>query len=282
MPEIVAPKWADYLVFALPPLSYNGGILPSTAVFDLEHQPTTFDVLPWLSIAKTMGAEKVHLVFDGKIQNWKYSTAEAFKRLGNITIPAIELMGLPWTIGAKKPGFTVGYHFGHLNEAFKTKGKIEKLPLIKSEDSGYVTVTLRDTIRNKSRDSNRDEWNKVISWLEEKGERVIVLDDGDAYGYTLTLKKRWSIYSNAKMNLGVNSGPMSMCAISDAPYMIFRCFIDNQEGREMENFRAKGGFPKGSQMLFKNDAQEMIYEEDTFENITRAYERVFEKQRIAA
>jgi len=94
MPEIVAPKWADYLVFALPPLSYNGGILPSTAVFDLEHQPTTFDVLPWLSIAKTMGAEKVHLVFDGKIQNWKYSTAEAFKStsIGTAVRTAVRLL----------------------------------------------------------------------------------------------------------------------------------------------------------------------------------------------
>ena len=271
-PRTVAPEWSQYLTFAWPPLAWDGRPLPEVAVYDLEHQPTTYDFICWLVIVKTLGAKHVHFVYEGKIQDWKYSAAQAWKRFGNVIVPLAEMMGLPFTVGPKRYGFTVAYRWGHVESLYKTLGRIEKLPLV-GEAHGHVTVTLRDTIKFQWKNSNRQAWERFAKHLEASGEKVIFLDDSDATGVILEARKRMELYSGAKVNLGGSGGPMSMCLFSEAPYLVMNLLPDDPQSMELAIEFMGHGFPPGSQFSFRNDRQLLSWEPDYYENIVKEYGR---------
>lgn len=283
----LAPKWVQNTIYAWPPLSpLAGSVLPDVAVYDLEHQPTTFDFVPWCAMARSMGAKSVRFINNDKIQDWKYSTEIATGRLLNILIPVAELFGLEWSIGDRCTGFTVGHHYGHVVKYHQHHGV--KLLDADGDPDGHVTVTIRDSIRNKFRDSDRREWNKVISWLENHGERVVVIEDGEASNTVMGVDNRFKLYSAAKMNLGVSNGPMSLCHFSRIPYLMFKMIpecsdpVDMMLASEMRAQLIRGGFPPESQLPFRASQQELVWKMDTFDHITRAYGRIIEQRNAVA
>jgi hypothetical protein len=267
------PNWARHLIFAWPELGEQVKELPTTAIYNLADQPTTYDFVAWACMAKTLGAKHVHFVYTGEIQDWKYSTSTAWRRFGNIVLPICEMI-MPWTLGDRHIGFTVGHHLGQAEALYKKKGRIEKLPLIEGE-KGYVTITIRESIRNKHRDSNRPEWDKFANWMERNGEKVVVIEDGER-DWIMSVPKRMRLYSNAHMNFGVNTGPMMLCAFSDAPYTIVKMIAEGD--KQMEKHLTDGEFPRGSQLSFANANQRILWESDTCENLIRSYAQ----QRMAA
>lgn len=266
------PEWASYLTFAWPPLKWDGGYLPETAVYDLEHQPTTYDFVCWLVLVKTLGAKHVHFAYEGKIQDWKYPASQAWKRFGNILVPLCEMFDLPFTVGKRVKGFTCGYRWGHVESLYKRLGQIEKLPSTHFEKKGHITITIRDTIKFKWKDSNREAWLRFAEYLENGGEQVIVLDDSDSTGMILEPQKRLELYASAKMNLGGSGGPMSLCLFSECPYLVLNLVPDNEENKAgiIEDFRSQG-FPVGSQFSFRNKDQLLNWNPDSYENIMKAY-----------
>ena len=265
MHGLPAPNWARHLIFAWPRLGPQVKVLPEVAIYDLANQPTTYDFVAWICIVKTLGAKRVHFMSSDQIETWKYPAGVAWRRFANIILPLCDMM-LPWSIGEKKPGFTVGYHIGQAEALYEEKGFIEKIPLIPGDD-GYVTITIRESIRNKHRDSNRPEWDKFASWLERNGERVVFIEDGETRDYLISLEKRMQLYSNARMNFGVNTGPMWLCAFSEAPYTIINMAPEEISAQHLAN----GCFPPGSQFSFANINQRILWEPDTCENLIRSY-----------
>jgi hypothetical protein len=237
------------------------------AYYDLSVYPTTFDIATWIVMVKTMGANHVRFVFDGKMASWKYPEEIAWRRFTNILIPMCSLAGMSWKIEKTRAGFTTGYHVGKLNPLYKTHGHISKLKAVTdSKKRGYITITLRDSIRNKWRDSNKEAWEKIRRDLERKGREVVVIKDKE---YSpLDLRKRMELYQFADMNLGVSCGPITLCYLSESPYRSFNL----TPTLEMELFLAKGGFPKGSQFDFRNEKQKIVWEPDSYEVISRELE----------
>lgn len=278
-PASLAPAWSHYLTFAWPPFTYRGEApLPDVAVYDLEHQPTTFNFVPWCLMVKNLGAKEVRFAYEGKIQDWKYSPSVAWRRFANILIPTCELFGLPWSIGNRCPGFTVGYELGHVQELYRALPAWQKLKLT-DEPRGHVTVTIRDSIRNKFRDSNMREWERVIAQIE-KTEKVVVLEDSETLGGVLSIEKRMRLYSGAKMNLHVNNGPMGLCYASDAPYLAFMNFGESQEGKNLVDYMVATAFPPGSQLDFRTPKQAFVWADDTFDTIMAAYVDVMGSQPV--
>lgn len=254
------------------------------AIYDLTKQPTTFDFSSWACYARTCGATQVHFIIDGPIAQWKYPADIAWKRFANILIPLCKLAGLEYTVGGRIEGKSYTYLAGHLNTLYKQIGRIEKLKATQvPARSGFVTITLRDSFRNRFRNSNADAWEKFGKWLEGSNVDVEVLPECE--NAPIDLEYRMGLYTAASMNLGVGNGPMSLCVFSEAPYLLLNLCPD--PGGEKVQYDQKKlleaqGFPPGSQFAFKNDRQLMVYEPDTFENIVRAYEAMQERKQAAA
>jgi hypothetical protein len=241
--------------------------IKSEAYYDLSVYPTTYDMAAWCVLVKTMGANHVRFVYDGKIASWKYPEEIAWRRFTNILIPMCSLAGMSWKIEKTRQGFTAGYHVGQVNALYKQRGHIAKLQAVTdTKKRGYITITLRQSIRNKWRDSDIKAWERVKVDLERKGREVIVIKDREFS--PLDLRKRMELYQFADMNLGVSSGPITLCYLSDAPYLSFNLTPTG----EMEEFLARGGFPKGSQFAFRNENQKIVWEPDTYEVISRELE----------
>jgi hypothetical protein len=280
-PDAHAPEWAKDLTYAWPPFGWDGKEpLPEVAVWDLANQPTTYDFLCWLMIVKTLGAKRVHFAYYGTIQDWKYPKAEAWKRFGNILVPLCEMMGLPFDVGPKRHGFTTSYRWGHVEKLYRFMQRIEKLPLPKVTHGNYITVTLRETIKFKYKDSPRAAWDTAVKALEDCGEKVIVLDDSDATGSILTPQKRLEIYAGAKLNMG-SGGPMSLCLFSEAPYLVTNLFPRGWEKLMREEF-AQADFDIGSQFSFRNSRQMLSWDADTPQSIMAAYRHYWEQQEEVA
>src|SRR5678816_2645982 len=256
----------------------------SQAIYDLSKHPTTFDFAPWVCYARTCGAGKVHFIVDGPIAQWKYPADIAWKRFGNILIPLCKIGGLEYSVGARIEGRNFTYSAGHLNTLYKQIGRIVKLknPEVHPAQS-YVTVTLRESFRNRFRNSNVPEWRKFIKYLETKNVNVEVFPECE--NAPIDLEYRMGVYSGATMNFGVGYGPLALCVFSEAPYLLLNLCPDPGDEKvqyDQKKLLEKQGFPEGSQFAFKNDRQLMVYEPDSFENIVRALEAMQERKKEAA
>lgn len=244
------------------------------AIYDLTRYPTTYDFAAWACVAKTHGVETVHFIIDGPIAHWKYSEDIAWKRWATILLPICRLAGITYSVGGRIPGPEFNYMSGYVNQMYLQTGKLEKLkPTIKTDHTGYVTITLRESFRNVHRNSNVPAWMAFKAYLEAKGMEVVVLPESE--NAPMNLEHRMALYCGAWMNLGVAQGPMALCVFSEAPYITLNQNPKDPTGTaqyDMDKLLIKTGFPPGSQYAFRNERQILIWEPDTFENIVRAYE----------
>lgn len=249
--------------------------MPKVAVYDLGTMPTTFDFAVYAVMAKTLEYDSIHFALSG-MANWKYPAEIGWRRWANICIPLCKLAGIKFTVGAKNDvlGDVLGYATGHIEQLYKKTGRIEKLkPVYEHPKKGYVTVTMRESFRNKWRDSNRKEWAKVGEYLMRRGEEVMILEECEMQ--PLALEERLAVYSNAKMNLAVGNGPMVLCWLSEAPYLTFQLPRGPEEDRRnlIEQW-SRLKFPIGSQLSFRNSMQEIVWGPDDFDVIKERYEKL--------
>ena len=236
--------------------------------------PTTFDFAVYACIAKTLQYAEIRFI--PGMTEWKYPAEIGWKRWANICIPLCKLAGIPFSVGTKLPGDTLGYATGHVEALFRKHGKVAKLkPTLELPKSGYVTITMRESFRNKWRDSNRPEWAKVAEYLAKRGEEVIVLEECERT--PLDLEERMAIYCQAKMNLSVGNGPMVLCWLSEAPYLSFQMPKPvgfEKEYAQLEEQWTRLGFPVGSQLSFRGPMQEIVWGPDDFDLIKEKYEQL--------
>ena len=246
----------------------------TTALYDLGKHPTTFDFAAWAVIARTHGADHVQFIYEGHIADWKYPQHTAWKRFGNIILPICTLAGLKFSVGRRIEGLHLPYLIGDVETMYKKLGRVELLkPVALPTQSGYVTVTLRESFRTRYRNSNIPAWQQFVEYVERRGKEVIVLPECEQS--PIDLIHRMTLYAGADMNLGVNNGPMTLCLYSAAPYIMLNMMPVNNTGEktyDMERLLRGCGFPPGSQFSFRTDKQQIVWEPDTFDNIVRAYE----------
>lgn len=99
----------------------------------------------------------------------------------------------------------------------------------------YITITLRDAEYWPQRNSNTQAWRDVALWLQEKGIAPLVIPDTNGKpleGFqnvpqaAFDIDLRLALYEGAIVNLGVANGPLCLCALSDAPYLMFKPVAD--------------------------------------------------------
>jgi hypothetical protein len=220
------------------------------AYYNLARQTVTYNFVTWLVHAKTLGATEV--VFDDSqgIGDWKFSPPTAKQMFENVVLPACELWEMPYSFGTKGD-ITPSYLDKYLIETYHKVGRIAKPKLLPG--SVRYTVTIRDSIRNKHRDSNREAWE---DFAKEIGAVVIE----DAYKVPLSLKERFALY-NSEMNFFCSNGPGALCFYSDLPYVFFSPPSADDTVHEV-----------GFQYPWRNKNQIRVWAEDTPRNIRRAFE----------
>jgi len=252
------------------------------ALYDLAEMPTTFDFATWCVIAKTLGANHVRFIYEGNIATWKYPEHTAWRRFANILIPLCRLAGMTYSMGAKVEGRTCPYMTGDTIKLFNSKGHIEKLKSVIQPPKGqYTTITLRDSFRNRYRNSNVEAWGKFKVYLESIGKRVIVIPECE--DDPVDIVERMALYAGAEMNLGANCGPMQLCLLSDAPYIVLNICPKNdtdEKTYDMERLLKDSGY-WNVQFPFHNSRQLLVWEPDSYENIIKSYEAMTQ-ERVAA
>ena len=252
--------------------------MSKVVLYDLSVLPTTFDFACTAVIAKTLGYEEIRFIVDKPMATWKYPADIGWRRWANILTPLCRLADLTFSVGCSHnaEGDVLGYTTGHVIQTYIKTGRLAKLKLIPMTENGYVSITMRKSFRNEWRNSNLPEWGKIIKWLEERGEKVVVLEESEHQ--PMSLEYRMAIYSNAKMNLAVGNGPMVMCWLSEAPYLSFQ--LPKPKGHDPQYDSLvrqwmKMGFPVGSQLPWKTEKQEIVWGPDDFEAVTSYYNKHF-------
>lgn len=251
------------------------------ALYDLGKYPTTFDFAAWVVIAKSHGAKHVQFVYEGHIATWKYPEFLAWRRFGNILVPLCLLAGLPFSVGKRIEGKEFPYLIGDVEKTYQKLGRVEKLKsVVEPTKTGYVTVTLRESFRNKYRNSNLPAWRRFVDYLEKRGKEVVVLPECE--NAPIDLLHRMQMYAGAEMNMGVNGGPMTLCLYSEVPYvMLNMCPPNNTDEKtyDMEKLLKACDFWE-RQYSFAHARQRIVWGPDSFENIVQSYEDT--QERLAA
>lgn len=236
------------------------------ALYPLDTHPTTYDICSYLVVAKTSGAKHIRFCNVEKMADWKYTKELGWKRFGNITLPCVKLSGLSWSVGPKINGVTYQYYTNRVNEVYESLGKIDLLkPTIKTDLKDYVTITVRESFRNGSRNSDRKSWELFKADLRTEGYDVVWFDECETE--PLDVEQRMAYYSGALMNFGCNNGPMGLCWYSEAPYLTFNMAPDEKTLEMMNRFR----FPVGSQYAYRNSRQRLVWEADDISVIRREW-----------
>jgi hypothetical protein len=149
----------------------------------------------------------------GKIIEWKDNTKNIHKfYYKNKYIPRL-----------KSP-----HHYKVFVEKYIKANKIKKK---------IVTITLRDSTFNKSKNSNIKNWKKFYLYLTKKNYYPIVLYDFETIAIkedkknkfnnflyaNIDVRLRLALYEKAYLNLGVSSGPMSLLTYSkNSNFIIYK------------------------------------------------------------
>ncbi|MBS0245071.1 MAG: hypothetical protein JSR61_00510 [Proteobacteria bacterium] len=85
---------------------------------------------------------------------------------------------------------------------------------------------------------------------------------------------RMALYERAFVNLGVNTGPMGLCWLNaHTHYATFKMAVPDVPQTSLDYFRELGFVP-GESLPFARPTQELVWHDDTFEELTRTFQRL--------
>jgi hypothetical protein len=150
-----------------------------------------------------------------------------------------------------------------------------------------VTITLREAAYSSHRNSNLDEWLKFAEYLTAQGERVVFVRDTShamdkITGYetcpaaSVDIDVRLALYECAKCNLFVSNGPWSLALFGTAPWLMFNAIdaLDPYPPNTAQWWRQFHGIDQGEQFPWSRPDQRIVWERDTFANMTKAWEEL--------
>ena len=154
-----------------------------------------------------------------------------------------------------------------------------------------VTVNLRNSSAQTSRNSNHSEWLNVCRFLNSKDYKIILIDDTDSFNhkpfpspdyayngseFTWNVPLRCALYEICYINLFVSNGPASLSVHnSNTKCLVFKMLDENTGSCSIEFFKkhnleiGQPPFFAGpfNRWIWKNDDASIIIEE--FENLVK-------------
>jgi len=292
--------------------------------YDLKYAPATFDFACFLvtsnAIRQSMGYKTmgVTIVCD-QFRNWsareKKTTANEkrwrvnhiLSRLPSLIpeVDSVTVSDIPLT-DINLPAFPGGYppppgqamKFPYLAtmlipfynqdvslRPFRASGGAKNLINNLFEDN-VITISLRNTKYQPTRNSNLDEWYKVYQELKNSKFRPIVIPCFEDYmGDRLFANYDWEIfapavldidiklalYERAKDNLCINNGSQAVLIHSDCRYKYFKFVTEGVNTATPEHHKATFGINPGDNHAFATESgQDLFWETDNADIILKA------------
>ncbi len=149
-----------------------------------------------------------------------------------------------------------------------------------------IVITLRQYAYTQDRNSNVNAWAQFASALNQEEYFVIFVPDTEQSLLELseTLKDfnffqpacwnlllRSALYELAYLNLGVNTGPMSLCWLNSlCRYITFKTITENVPQASLKAMIDKGYIP-GKNPSFVGSFQKWVWDEDHFNTIMKEF-----------
>lgn len=149
-----------------------------------------------------------------------------------------------------------------------------------------ITITLRQYAFMPARNSNIEAWVAFARRLDSsKFLPLFILDTETAldplpktfsdfevfHEASWNVWLRMALYESSYVNLGVNNGPMFMCALNARTRLLIFKIITPSVPQTTEELMSKLGFEIGGQLPFATPFQRLIWEDDSLETIEREF-----------
>jgi hypothetical protein len=149
-----------------------------------------------------------------------------------------------------------------------------------------VSITLRDAPVKPLRNSNIEAWKQFAKYLELNGYLVVVIPDTDncwnLKGWSsdtlifnhacFNVELRMAMYESSHINLGVNNGPMHLCALSaSCAYIMLKQITEEYVHSSTQSFLNRG-FEIGKHFPGAKEFQKFVWENDDFDIIKYHFE----------
>ncbi len=158
-----------------------------------------------------------------------------------------------------------------------------------------VVITLREVRAQPERNSQIEEWLQFADSIKDQHYVVFVRDTCRAHeplsGFDICPRAsenafvRAALYQRAFCNLMVQTGPFVWVQFSNAPYLAFKQFIPalpDWDHGNAKGWREQDHMEIGDQYPWATPQQLLTWTDDTFENISRAFESVSGRLQAAA
>ena len=168
----------------------------------------------------------------------------------------------------------------------KAKEYVSEWLRLHAGDKKTIIITLRQYGYTLERNSNIDAWARFASEIDKENFLVVFVPDTEQALHGIppelsdflffqpacwNLNLRGALYELAYLNLGVNTGPMSLCWFnSQCRYITFKTAVKNVREIPLEMLLEKG-FVLGMNPAFANKFQKWVWDDDDFEVIHREF-----------
>lgn len=270
------------------------------AVYDFNKAPASWDFLPWLvnatMAARQRGVDRLRVCFlpgpncGFRNDGLPLDIEERNGMLDGVMRPALDLFG-----AVEDPSIKVGHGHDYMLAPVCENARngipvptIEPPPWAFAEVDRQlkgkrpVVITLREASHWPARNSNVDAWFDFAEDLLNDGEQVIILRDTQyatnrIRGFetfpraSLDIKVRAALYERAKANLFVANGPIALAYFGTRPFLIFKPVVEWLGAASSEWWSERVGIAKGGQYPWCRADQRIVWQDDNYENITRAW-----------
>lgn len=150
-----------------------------------------------------------------------------------------------------------------------------------------ITITLREYDVKCKRNSNIKEWIKFVEYLDFDEYFPVIVPDTEKYFDTelwqgiahvfsdvcFNVELRMALYELSYLNMGVNNGPLHLCAMSpECRYLMFKLIVNDYPHASEESF-IKRGFSIGGSFPGAKPNQKFVWEDDSFEVLKFHFEK---------
>ncbi len=220
------------------------------ACYDLEQQLVSSDFYGWLIEWANKGATEIVFKTDKYREGSIYSNHIMRRRFETMLKPGPAFIGLPSREGDDGERVGIGSKNKDIIKFARENRSLRKLRSVLAPKDVRYTITIRQALKSKWRNSNRDAWLKFASEIG-----AFIIEDYEVKPFDIY--DLMALYAGAKMNFGVWGGPMYICSLSEYPCMIFNC-------QALGQFLEKSGAVPGEHMPWCRDNQFTFWEPDNF------------------
>ena len=260
-----------------------------------------FDFVPWIISAEMNRVRKnapapLKVAFYGKQQPGVSLPDIQIQMMRNVIGPLVQAIGgeVDKVVGGRGDFSITCNEIVAAAKAGETVPKFRAPPLAAAAMDALldgipqpVTITLREAKHYTNRNSNMEAWLKFAKDLVAKGEEVIFVRDTAKAEEELenfstmpvasqNTHMRIALYERAKFNLFVANGPATLNWHLDTPFLFFsEMDPDHKNTYEPcwpEWWPRRMGIEAGEQFPWFNPRQKIVWQQDTYENISAAWE----------